>query len=382
MLVRILALGGAAACLILGLFFPWMKIPIIVGLCYGLAALGRHGSDARRASFVRTRDVRLYRRLYGGFPGPCFPGVDGLLLDRRRRPGKRRRGGAVGLFVVRYREIFFGMLNLALSMVLYSVLGQVLRHHRRYGRPCGSSERPSSAWHFDRAGYETALLVFAVFIASLGLGWVVQRFFGSSAGEAWPESRPTRLGSNTSACLPAGFLEWIHDLRCAGGSVRCAVRAAAGLGNTRARLLGSLGRVRLHRDPWWSDTRPRAFLGAAVFQVIQLIGAAFFAGIWKLLLGVTLIVVILAAPSGITGLLPLARRSKSKDRRRASTCSGEGLMELVRTEKLALNFGGVVVADNIDFSLHEGERLAVIGANGAGKTTFIKCNRLSAPEKW
>jgi branched-chain amino acid transport system ATP-binding protein len=47
------------------------------------------------------------------------------------------------------------------------------------------------------------------------------------------------------------------------------------------------------------------------------------------------------------------------------------MMELVRTEKLALRFGGVVVADNIDFSLHEGERLAVIGANGAGKTTFI-----------
>jgi branched-chain amino acid transport system ATP-binding protein len=46
-------------------------------------------------------------------------------------------------------------------------------------------------------------------------------------------------------------------------------------------------------------------------------------------------------------------------------------MELVRTEKLALNFGGVIVADNIDFSLQEGERLAVIGANGAGKTTFI-----------
>ncbi len=46
-------------------------------------------------------------------------------------------------------------------------------------------------------------------------------------------------------------------------------------------------------------------------------------------------------------------------------------MELVRTEKLALNFGGVVVADDIDFSLQEGERLAVIGANGAGKTTFI-----------
>jgi ABC-type branched-subunit amino acid transport system ATPase component len=47
------------------------------------------------------------------------------------------------------------------------------------------------------------------------------------------------------------------------------------------------------------------------------------------------------------------------------------LMELVRTENLQLSFGAIVVADNINFSLHEGERLAVIGANGAGKTTFI-----------
>jgi branched-chain amino acid transport system ATP-binding protein len=46
-------------------------------------------------------------------------------------------------------------------------------------------------------------------------------------------------------------------------------------------------------------------------------------------------------------------------------------MELVRTENLYLAFGAIVVADNINFSLHEGERLAVIGANGAGKTTFI-----------
>jgi branched-chain amino acid transport system ATP-binding protein len=36
-----------------------------------------------------------------------------------------------------------------------------------------------------------------------------------------------------------------------------------------------------------------------------------------------------------------------------------------------LAFGGVVAADHINFELNEGERLAVIGQNGAGKTTFI-----------
>ena len=44
---------------------------------------------------------------------------------------------------------------------------------------------------------------------------------------------------------------------------------------------------------------------------------------------------------------------------------------LLQTRGLKLSFGGVVAADGIDFDLRAGERLAVIGANGAGKTTFI-----------
>ena len=44
---------------------------------------------------------------------------------------------------------------------------------------------------------------------------------------------------------------------------------------------------------------------------------------------------------------------------------------LLQTRGLSLAFGGVTAADNIDFDLHEGECLAVVGQNGAGKTTFI-----------
>lgn len=55
---------------------------------------------------------------------------------------------------------------------------------------------------------------------------------------------------------------------------------------------------------------------------------------------------------------------------------------LVKTTGLYLAFGGVVAADNIDFELHEGERLAVIGQNGAGKTTFINiCTGYLTPSK-
>jgi len=54
---------------------------------------------------------------------------------------------------------------------------------------------------------------------------------------------------------------------------------------------------------------------------------------------------------------------------------------LLQTKDLQLAFGAVVVADHIDFSLNEGERLAVIGQNGAGKTTFINiCTGLIHPQ--
>ncbi len=47
------------------------------------------------------------------------------------------------------------------------------------------------------------------------------------------------------------------------------------------------------------------------------------------------------------------------------------MQPLIKTTGIQLSFGGVIAADNIDFELHSGERLAVIGQNGAGKTTFI-----------
>jgi branched-chain amino acid transport system ATP-binding protein len=53
---------------------------------------------------------------------------------------------------------------------------------------------------------------------------------------------------------------------------------------------------------------------------------------------------------------------------------------LLETRGISLAFGGVVAAESIDFKLRHGERLAVVGQNGAGKTTFINiCTGHLAP---
>lgn len=44
---------------------------------------------------------------------------------------------------------------------------------------------------------------------------------------------------------------------------------------------------------------------------------------------------------------------------------------LLEAKGLEIRFGGVVAADDVNMQIQEGKNLAIIGANGAGKTTFL-----------
>jgi ABC-type branched-subunit amino acid transport system permease subunit len=57
-----------------------------------------------------------------------------------------------------------------------------------------------------------------------------------------------------------------------------------------------------------------AFLGAVLFELIKLTAAAYLTGVWQMLLGITLIAVILVAPTGIAGLLRMGARPTEASR--------------------------------------------------------------------
>lgn len=46
---------------------------------------------------------------------------------------------------------------------------------------------------------------------------------------------------------------------------------------------------------------------------------------------------------------------------------------LIRVSKLSKHFGKLVVLNEIDETIYEGEKVAIIGPSGSGKSTFLRC---------
>jgi ABC-type branched-subunit amino acid transport system permease subunit len=309
--LRLWTVAGSLLCLVLGLAFPWSKTPLIVGLCYGIAALGV-------SAMVRAGQVSFGHAMYAcvagytvAFLARAWPQLDGMLLILAGMGASIVAGAVVGVFVVRYRGIFFGMLNLAFCMVLYSVIGKV--YEITGGTDGLRINRPTFLGvAFERDVFETTLLVGTLCIA-VGLGVLMQRYFQSASGEALAgiktnETRLEYLGLSARKILWNGY-----------------VFSAGIVGVSGAMFALVQGLVTPDIGSWLrsgefvfitilggSGHAIGAFLGAAVFELVKLFAAAYMTGIWQLLLGATLIIVILVAPEGIVGLLlkkPAARKS-------------------------------------------------------------------------
>lgn len=205
-----------------------------------------------------------------------------------------------GLFVVRYRGIFFAMLNLALAMVGYTVL---LKFYDLTGGSDGLAVAASSlaGWTLGPAALGYALFYLALALAAL-LGWLLHCYLRTPAGWALGaiqdrELRVEYLGIAARQVLLVAYV---------------VAGVLAGLGGAIAAL--AVGHIAPDSAYWTTSAGfvvmavlggggnvLGPFLGAALYDVLSVSAAQYLSSTWELLLGVAIFLVIRFAPAGLWG---------------------------------------------------------------------------------
>lgn len=216
-------------------------------------------------------------------------------------------GLVVGLFVVRYRAIFFGMLNLAFSMVLWSLLEKIF--HITNGADGIRVPRPTLAGvTFSPETFQYVVLYLGLVLAIAAFA-ATQRYLDSPLGHMLRamksnETRLEYLGTSARSVLLKGYVF---------------SACLAGAGGT---LVAIIQQIATPEFAFWTKSGEfvfiavlgggthafGAFAGAAMFEFVRYFAAAQLANTWQLILGTVLIVIILFAPGGLIGIG--ARRSE------------------------------------------------------------------------
>lgn len=210
-------------------------------------------------------------------------------------------GLVIGLFVVRYRYIFFGMLNLAFSMVFYSILEKFF--HLTGGSDGIRVPRPSVlGMTLGRDGFELTLYVVAILCAVL-FGVLVHRYLKSPLGQALRaiKSNETRLeyiGVSARRVLLVAYV--VSAVLCGLGGAITAL--AQGLATPEYAFWIRSGEFVFIAILGGAAHVAGAFVGALAFEGIRSFAAAIFADGWQMALGLMLIAVVLFASEGIAGL--------------------------------------------------------------------------------
>ena len=218
-------------------------------------------------------------------------------------------GLIVGMFVVRYREIFFGMLNLAFSMVLWSLLEKMF--HYTNGADGIRVARPGLlGFSFTPETFQYVILYVSLVVA-IAAFYGVQRYLESPLGHMLRaiksnETRLEYLGTSARHVLLVGYV------------------ISAFLGGVGGALVSIIQQIATPEFGFWTKSGEfvfiailgggahafGAFAGAAMFETVRFYAAAHLADSWQLILGVVLIVIILYAPNGLIGLRQRDDRSK------------------------------------------------------------------------
>jgi branched-chain amino acid transport system permease protein len=274
-LVSIATIAFANALVVLGLVILWRAglVPFGQALFYAVGAY----AVALLGRYTGLRDVFAMVAI-----GALAAGVVAWL---------------VGFLLARYREIFFAMLSLAMSMILYGVLVKT--------ETLGSTD----GFHVERATFfgtapQGAAASLAVFWLVLGFcaaaAAFVAAYFRSVAGAL---AAPLRDSEIRVEFLGIGVNRLIHLKLVISGTL-------AGLGGALAALAVQ------HVDPnmaYWTTSGgfvfvtvlagagsiAAAFVGSFAFELLRSIAVDLMPGTWQIILGAALLLTILFLPEGL-----------------------------------------------------------------------------------
>ena len=301
---RQLLIGSAllAGLVLLPLVSPWSTVILTIALCDGLAALGilvllRAG----QVSFGHGLFYAVSAYAVAFMAGARFGG-EALVVVPAAVAIAGLTALVVGIFVVRYRDIFFGMLNLALSMVFYSLLEKLFSITG--GGDGKRVPRPTLAGiTLERADFEFWMF-YATLAAAVMAALLIARYLASPLGKALEaiksnETRLEYLGVSGRRVLLIAYV---------------ASGVLAGLGGAVAALVS--GHVTPDLAYWVRSGEfvfvailggaggvAGPFLGALVFELVRGYAAAYAAEFWQAILGIALLIIIFFAPGGLIGLV-------------------------------------------------------------------------------
>lgn len=302
MLIRFAPWLIAVLSLMAGLLVPWLKTPLVIGLSYGFAALGV-------SILIRAGQVSFGHAAFSCLAGygmvvisRAWPHADGLVLLLAGALAGLISGAVVGLFMMRYRAIFFGMLNLALSMVLFAALGKF--YNFTGGTDGLRIERPRFLGQvLERAQYETWLLAISCVLVVVAC-FVIKRYYASPSGQALSalktnEVRLEYLGISARAVFYRAYV--VSAVLCGiSGSMFALIQ---GLVTPEMGYWVRSGEFVFIAVLGGTVQPVGAFIGAIAFEFLKLFAASALTGAWQLVIGTVLLVLIFLAPAGLVAWL-------------------------------------------------------------------------------
>jgi ABC-type branched-subunit amino acid transport system permease subunit len=285
-LVSLATISFANALVVLGLIILWRAglVPFGQALFYAIGAY----AVALIGRYTPIRDVFIVV-----LAGAICAGITAYLI---------------GFLLARYREIFFAMLSLALSMILYGVLVKT----ESLGSTDGFNVETGTIFGYRPDGREWNVAIYwLVLLFSALCAFLVSLYFRSVAGAL---SHPIRDNEIRVEFLGISVDRIIHLKLVISGIL-------AGIGGALAALAVQ------HVDPamsYWTTSggfvfvtilagagsAAAAFVGSLVFELVRSFAVDFVPGLWQMILGAVLLLTILFLPEGLGSLATRLRRRK------------------------------------------------------------------------